>query len=160
MPFATRIAGTGSFLPPDILTNAQLEKMVDTNDEWILERTGIANRHIAAKDKATSDLAYEAALRAMEAAGIGPDKIDAIVVGTVTGDQLIPTVACMLQARLGCRSIMAMDVSAACSGFVYGACVADQFIRSGMYENILVIGAETLSRLVDYEDRQDRKSVV
>jgi 3-oxoacyl-[acyl-carrier-protein] synthase-3 len=154
MSYATRIAGTGCYLPPNVLTNEQLEKMVETTNEWILERTGIASRHIASPEQATSDLAYEAALRAMESAGIGPEKIDAILVGTVTGDQSMPTVACVLQARLGCRPVMALDISAACSGFVYGASIADQYIRSGMFENVLVVGAETLSRIVNYEDRQ------
>ncbi len=152
--YVSRIAGTGSFLPPRLLTNKQLEKIVETSDEWIVERTGISNRHIVDEDQATSDLAYEASLRAMKSAGITAEKIDAILVATVTSDQLMPSTACMLQARLGCRSIMALDISAACSGFVYGMSVADQFIRSGMYENILVIGAETLSRIVNYEDRQ------
>lgn len=153
MSYVSRIAGTGSYLPSQILSNQDLEQMVETNNEWILDRTGIANRHIAAKDQATSDLAYEAAVRAMASAGVTADKIDGILVATITPDQAMPSTACMLQARLGCKSIMAMDISAACSGFVYGACVADQFVRSGMLENVLVIGAECLSRIVNYEDR-------
>lgn len=153
MLYSTRIAGTGSFLPNRLLTNFDLEKMVETNDQWILERTGISSRHIADKDQATSDLAYEAAKQAMSAAGITAQQIDAILVATVTGDQLMPNTACMLQSRLGCRSIMSMDLSAACSGFIYGTAIADQFIRTGMYENVLVIGAECLSRIMNYEDR-------
>lgn len=153
MKYTSRIAGTGSYLPPNVLTNQQLERMVDTSNEWILERTGIANRHIANREQATSDLAYEAAVQAMSAAGVSADKLDAILVGTVTGDQLMPNTACMLQARLGCRSIMAMDLSAACSGFIYAASIADQYVRNGMFQNVLVVGAETLSRIMNYEDR-------
>ncbi|MGZ3723040.1 MAG: beta-ketoacyl-ACP synthase III [Bdellovibrionales bacterium] len=153
MSYLSRIAGTGSYLPVELLTNAQLETMVDTNNEWILDRTGIATRHIAAKDEATSDLAYNAAIKAMEAAGITATQLDAILVGTITPDQVMPNAACMLQARLGCRQIMAMDLSAACSGFIYGACIADQFIRTGKFEHVLVIGAEILSRIVSYKDR-------
>jgi 3-oxoacyl-[acyl-carrier-protein] synthase III len=153
MSYVSRISGTGSYLPTELLTNQQLEKMVDTNNEWILDRTGIVSRHIAAKEQATSDLAYEAAIKAMAAAGVRADQLDAILVGTVTADQLMPNVACMLQARLGCRQIMAMDLSAACSGFIYGSCIADQFVRSGKFEHVLVIGAEILSRIVNYEDR-------
>jgi len=151
--YLTRIAGTGSYLPSTLLTNLDLEKMVDTNNQWIVERTGIERRHIAAKHEATSDLAFQAATKAMEAAGITADQLDAILVGTVTPDQVMPNVACVLQARLGCRQIMAMDLSAACSGFLYGASIADQFIRTGMFKNVLVIGGETLSRVVNYEDR-------
>lgn len=154
MSYASRISGTGSYLPPGLLTNSQLEKTVDTSDEWILERTGIAHRHIADPSQATSDLAYEASLSALAAAQLTAQQIDAILVATVTFDQLMPSTACVLQARLGCRSIMAFDLSAACSGFVYGMSVADQFIKTGMYQNILVIGAETLSRIVNYQDRQ------
>jgi 3-oxoacyl-[acyl-carrier-protein] synthase-3 len=147
------ILGTGSFLPETLLTNNQLEKMVDTTDEWILERTGIANRHIAAPNQATSDLAYEACVRALKAAGVTAEQLDAILVATVTGDQLMPNTACMLQSRLGCRSIMSLDISAACSGFVYGVSIADQFIKTGMFKYVLVVGAETLSRIINYEDR-------
>jgi 3-oxoacyl-[acyl-carrier-protein] synthase-3 len=151
--YVSRIAGTGSYLPVELLTNQQLEKIVDTSDEWILERTGIANRHVAAKDQATCDLAYEAAVNAMAAAGVTAQDLDAILVGTITADQVMPNAACVLQARLGCRQIMAMDLSAACCGFIYGACIADQFLRTGKFKNILVIGAESLSRVVNYEDR-------
>ncbi len=154
MSFSSAILGTGSYLPEGLLTNQQLEQTVDTNDAWILERTGIASRHIAAPQQATSDLAYAAAFQALEAAQVSAQDLDAILVATVTGDQLMPSTACVLQSRLGCRSIMALDISAACSGFVYGLSIADQFIKSGMYKNVLVIGAETLSRIVNYEDRQ------
>ncbi len=154
MSFQSYISGTGSYLPERILTNADLEKMVETNDAWIFERTGIVSRHIAAPTEATSDMAYGASMQALTAAGITAKDLDAIIVGTITGDQIMPSVACLLQARLGCRSIMAFDLAAACSGFLYGASVADQFIKSGMFRHILVIGAETLSRIVDYTDRQ------
>jgi 3-oxoacyl-[acyl-carrier-protein] synthase-3 len=151
--FASTILGTGSYLPDRLLTNQQLEATVETTNEWILERTGIANRHIAEASQATSDLAYAASLKAIAAAGITPQDLDAILVATVTGDQLMPSTACMLQSKLGCRSIMSLDISAACSGFVYGLSIADQFIKNGMFKNVLVIGAETLSRIINYEDR-------
>lgn len=154
MSYFSYISGTGSFLPAPLLTNAQLEQSVETTNEWILERTGIASRHIAEPSQATSDLAFAAAVKALESARLTAGDLDAILVATVTGDQLMPSVACMLQTRLGCRSIMALDISAACSGFIYGTAVADQFVRSGMYKNILVVGAETLSRIVNYKDRQ------
>jgi 3-oxoacyl-[acyl-carrier-protein] synthase-3 len=152
--YASRIAGTGSYLPERCLSNKDLEKIVETSDEWILERTGIANRHIADSSQATSDLAYEAAQRAMKEAGLSGKDLDAILVATVTGDQCMPSTACLLQARLGCRSIMALDISAACSGFVYGLSIADNFVKTGMFKNVLVLGAETLSRIMNYEDRQ------
>lgn len=151
--FASTILGTGSYLPERLLTNQQLEATVETTNEWILERTGIANRHIAEPNQATSDLAYDASLRALKAAGITAQDLDAILVATVTGDQLMPNTACMLQSKLGCRSIMSLDISAACSGFVYGVSIADQFIKNGMFKYVLVIGAETLSRIINYEDR-------
>ena len=154
MSYSSYFSGTGSYLPETCLTNAQLEKTVDTTDAWILERTGIASRHIADPGQATSDLAYEACLRALATAELAATDVDAILVATVTGDQLMPSTACMLQTMLGCRSIMAMDLSAACSGFIYAVAVADQFVRSGMFRHILVVGAETLSRIVNYEDRQ------
>lgn len=154
MGYASRISGTGSFLPPGELSNLDLEKLTDTNNEWILERTGIASRHIADPNTATSDLALAAAEQALRAAGLTAQDLDAILVGTATPDHSLPSTACILQAKLGCRSIMALDISAACSGFIYGLSIADQFIRTGMYRNILVIGAETLSKIVNYKDRQ------
>ncbi len=154
MTHSSFIAGTGSYLPERRLTNADLEKMVETSDEWILERTGIEARHIASPEQATSDLAYHASVMALEAAGIKADQLDAILLATTTPDHVMPSTACLLQSRLGCHSIMALDISAACSGFVYGLSIADQFIKTGMYQNILVIGAETLSRIINYEDRQ------
>lgn len=152
--YRTRIAGTGSYLPSKLLTNADLEKLVDTNDEWIRERTGIERRHIAADDECTSDLALKATLRALEASGKTPQDLDLIIFCTVTGDQVMPSSACVLQDKLGCKTIPAFDLSAACSGFIYGLSVADQFIRSGMYKTILVVGAEIIHRFVNYKDRE------
>ncbi|HEY0333013.1 MAG TPA: beta-ketoacyl-ACP synthase III [Stenotrophomonas sp.] len=149
----SRIAGTGSYLPDKVLTNDDLTKIVETSDEWIRSRTGITERHIAADDQTTSDLAYFASLRAMEAAGISADDLDMIVVGTTTPDLIFPSTACLLQARLGANGCGAMDVNAACSGFVYALSVADKFIRCGDARNVLVVGAETLTRIVDWTDR-------
>jgi 3-oxoacyl-[acyl-carrier-protein] synthase III len=152
--FSTRIAGTGSYLPSKLLTNTDIEKMVDTNDQWIRERTGIERRHIAADDEVTTDLAYKAATRALEAAKMQASEIELIVFCTVTGDQVMPSSACVLQDKLGCKNIPAFDLSAACSGFIYGLSTADQFIRTGMYKTVLVIGAEVISRVVNYKDRE------
>jgi 3-oxoacyl-[acyl-carrier-protein] synthase-3 len=153
-PYFSKIAGTGSYLPEKILTNADLEKMVDTNDAWIAERTGIRERRMASDDQVTSDLAYIAATRALEMAKITATDLDMIIFATVTPDQIMPSAACMLQKKLGARQVMAFDISAACSGFIYGASIADQFIRSGMYKNVLVLGAEILHRVVSYKDRE------
>ena len=148
-----RIAGTGSYLPEKLLTNEDLAKQVDTSDEWIRSRTGIRERHIAAAGETTSDLGYHAAVRAMEAAGVDASQIDMIVVGTTTPDLIFPSTACLIQARLGANGCMAMDVNAACSGFVYALGVADKFIRSGDVKTALVIGAATLSRIIDWTER-------
>lgn len=149
----SRIAGTGSYLPEKVLTNDDLAAIVDTSDEWIRSRTGIEERHIAAEGQTTSDLAYEASLRALEAAGVDASQIDLIVVGTTTPDLIFPSTACLLQARLGALGCGALDVNAACSGFIYALSVADKFIRSGDCKNVLVVGAETLTRIVDWNDR-------
>ncbi|AWH24465.1 beta-ketoacyl-ACP synthase III [Stenotrophomonas sp. YAU14D1_LEIMI4_1] len=149
----SRIAGTGSYLPEKVLTNADLEKMVETSDEWIQTRTGIRERHIAAEGETTSDLGYKAALRALEAAGIDASQLDMIVVGTTTPDLIFPSTACLIQAKLGASGCPAFDVNAACSGFVFALSVADKFIRSGDARHVLVIGTETLTRIVDWEDR-------
>ncbi len=149
----SRIAGTGSYLPEKVLTNADLEKMVETSDEWIQTRTGIRERHIAAEGETTSDLGYQAALRALEAAGIDASQLDMIVVGTTTPDLIFPSTACLIQAKLGVAGCPAFDVNAACSGFVFALSVADKFIRSGDCRHVLVIGAETLTRIVDWNDR-------
>lgn len=148
-----RITGTGSYLPEKVLTNADLEKMVDTDDDWIVTRTGIRQRHIAADDEATSDLAFYAATEALDAAGVAAEEIDLIIVATTTPDYPFPSTAALLQARLGAVKAAAFDVQAVCTGFVYALATADQFIRSGMYRKILVVGAEVLSRLLDWNDR-------
>ncbi len=152
--FRSRVAGTGSYLPQKVLANADLEKMVDTNDQWIVERTGIERRHIAAEGEITSDLCFQAATRALADAGLSAKDLDLIIVGTVSGDQQMPSTACVLQAKLGAGNIMAFDLAAACSGFIYSLSIADQFIRTGVYKNVLVVGAEILSRFVNYQDRE------
>ena len=149
----SRIIGTGRYLPERVLTNADLEKMVDTTDEWIRTRTGIERRHIAADDQTTCDLAEGAVREAMSAAGIGPDDVDMLVVGTTTPDQIFPNVGCLLQKRLGIHGCAAFSVEAACTGFIYALGVADKFIRCGDVKTAVVVGAETLSRIVDWTDR-------
>ncbi len=149
----SRILGTGSYLPARALTNADLEKMVDTTDEWIFTRTGIRQRHIAAEGETTCDLAEQAAHRAIEAAGIETSAIDLIIIATTTPDRIFPSTACLLQERLGIHGCAAFDIQAVCTGFVYALGIADKFIRSGTTKYALVIGAETLSRIVDWSDR-------
>lgn len=151
-PFA-RIAGTGSYLPERILTNAEMESLVDTTDEWIRDRTGIRQRHIAAAGQTTGDLAFEAAKRALDAAGVKASDLDLIVLGTTTPDIIFPSTACLLQHRLGANGCAAFDVNAACSGFIYALGVANNFIRAGSAKTALVVGAETLSRMLDWSDR-------
>ena len=150
----SRIAGTGKYLPERILTNADLERMVDTTDEWIKSRTGIEHRHIAADNEFTSDLAYKAGLAALESAGMTPSDIDLVLVGTTTPDLIFPNVACLVQDKLGIKACPAFSVEAACSGFLYGLVVADQFLRLGQARRALVIGAETMSRIIDWTDRE------
>lgn len=151
-----RIIGTGSYLPEYILTNAELEKRVDTSDEWIVTRTGIRERHIAAENETTSDLATAAALKAIEAAGIEPNQIDLILVATTTPDFIFPSVACLVQQKLGIiNGCPAFDLQAVCSGFIFALTTADQFMRSGACKHVLVIGAETLSRITDWNDRSN-----
>ncbi|PTX61251.1 3-oxoacyl-[acyl-carrier-protein] synthase-3 [Melghirimyces profundicolus] len=147
------IIGTGAYLPEKVLTNADLEKMVDTNDEWIVSRTGIRERRIAAEDQASSDLATEAARRALEDAGVDPEELDLIIVATVTPDMLFPATACLVQDRLGAEKAATFDLSAACTGFLYGLASASQFIQSGMYRYALVVGVDCLSKITDYTDR-------
>lgn len=148
-----RITGTGSYLPERVLTNQELEEMVETSDEWIRERTGIVERHIAAEGETTCDLAEHAALHAMEAAGKDPCDIDLIVLATTTPDKIFPSTACMLQHRLGIHGCPAFDIQAVCTGFIYALGVAEKFIRSGSHRCALVIGAETFSRVIDWTDR-------
>ncbi|MNZ42954.1 3-oxoacyl-[acyl-carrier-protein] synthase 3 [compost metagenome] len=147
------IIGTGKYVPEKILTNSDLEKIVETNDEWIVSRTGIRERHIAAPHEATSDLAYEAALKALDSAGMKAEDLDLIIIATVTPDSAFPSTACILQDKLGAKGAAAFDLSAACSGFVYSLATAVGFIQNGMYNNALIIGADTLSRITDYTDR-------
>ena len=149
----SRIAGTGSFLPANVVTNADLAKMVDTSDEWVAARTGIRQRHLAAEGETTGDLAFGAAKAALEAAGVAANEIDLLIVGTTTPDLIFPSTACLLQHRLGANGCPAFDVNAACSGFIYALTVADKFIRSGSAKTALVVGAETLSRMIDWSDR-------
>ncbi len=149
----SRIAGTGSYLPKKILTNADLESMVDTTDEWIFTRTGIRERHIVADDEFTSDLALHAARNAIEAAGIATTEIDLIIVATTTPDKIFPSTAVILQHKLGMAGCPAFDIQAVCSGFVYALSTADNFIKSGAAKCALVIGAETFSRITDWTDR-------
>ena len=150
----SRIAGTGKYLPERIMTNADLEAMVETSDEWIRTRTGIEQRHIAADGETTSDMAYHASLAAIEAAGLEPKDIDIIVVGTCTPDRLFPNVGCLLQKRLGIGGGAAFSVEAACSGFMYALSISDQFIRAGTASRALVIGADKMSSIVDWSDRE------
>jgi 3-oxoacyl-[acyl-carrier-protein] synthase-3 len=149
----SRIEGTGRYLPERILTNAELEKKVDTTDEWIRTRTGVEQRHVAAEDEKTSDLCLAAAKNAMEAAGITADEIDLIVVGTTTPDLIFPNVATIVQERLGIHGCPAFSIEAACTGFIYALAVTDKFIRTGASKCALVIGAEVITKLVDWSDR-------
>jgi 3-oxoacyl-[acyl-carrier-protein] synthase-3 len=148
-----RIVGMGAYAPKRVLTNADLEKMVETTDEWIVQRTGIRQRHLADDDEATSDLAVRAAQQALERAGLVPEDIDLIVVGTTTPDMFFPTVGNLVQHRLGCRRAGSMDVLAACAGSIYSLAIGAKFIETGKYRRVLCIGAETLSRITDFTDR-------
>jgi len=147
------IASVGSYAPEKVLTNADLEKLVDTSNEWILTRTGICERRIAAKDECTSDLAAKAAAKALDRAGITPDKIDLIIVATVTPDMPFPSTACIVQRKIGAFRAAAFDIEAACSGFIYGLEIGQQFIMSRTYDTVLVIGAEKLSSIINWRDR-------
>jgi 3-oxoacyl-[acyl-carrier-protein] synthase-3 len=149
----SRIVGTGSYLPPTVVSNDELSKRLDTSDAWIQERTGIKQRHIADKSQTSSDLALEASRRALEAAGMKAEQVDLIVVATSTPDFVFPSSACLLQAKLGVKGCAAFDVQAVCSGFVYGLATADNFIRAGTHKCALVVGAEVFSRILDWNDR-------
>jgi len=148
-----RIAGTGSYLPDKVLSNDDLAKTIDTSDEWIRTRTGIRERRVAADGQTTSDLAFEAGRRALEAAGVTASEVQLLIVGTTTPDLIFPSTACLVQHKLGANGCMAFDVNAACSGFMYALAIADQFIRAGNVRTALVIGAETLTRMLDWTDR-------
>jgi len=148
-----RIAGTGGYLPEKVLTNHDLEKMVETTDQWIQERTGIKKRHVAEEGETTCDLAEKAARNAIDAAGIDASEIDLIIVATTTADQVFPSTACLLQDRLGIHGCPAFDVQAVCTGFIYAISVAEKFMRAGGVNNALVVGAETFSRIIDWTDR-------
>jgi 3-oxoacyl-[acyl-carrier-protein] synthase III len=149
----SRIAGTGGYLPEKVLTNKDLESIVETSDEWIVARTGIRERHIAAEGEFVSDLALHACRRALEAAGKSPDDVDLIVVATSTPDMVFPSSACILQSKLGVRRGAAFDLQAVCSGFVYALATADLYIRSGQHKCALVVGSEVFSRILDWKDR-------
>ena len=151
----SRITGTGSYLPAKIMTNADLERMVDTTDEWIFARTGIRERHIVADDEFTSDLALRASRQAIKAAGIKASEIDLIIVATTTPDRIFPSTACLMQDKLGISSCPAFDIQAVCSGFVYAVATADNFIKSGTAKCALVVGAEAMSRITDWTDRSN-----
>jgi len=149
----SRILGTGAYAPERVLTNHDLEKLVDTSDQWITERTGIKQRHIAREDETASDMAVVAARRALEMAGLTAADLDMIIVGTISGDLPMPACAVFVQQKLGAGPIPSFDVSAACAGFLYSMSIADQFIRSGLHKNILIVGVELLSRVIDWQDR-------
>jgi 3-oxoacyl-[acyl-carrier-protein] synthase-3 len=149
----SRVIGTGAYLPERRLTNAELERMVETTDQWIVDRTGIRERRLAADDEATSDLAAAAGRQALTAAGVPASELDLIIVATATPDMLFPATACLVQERLGAKQAFAFDLSAACTGFLYALAVADQYLRAGTHRTILVIGAEVLSRMIDWTDR-------
>ena len=153
MQIRSRIIGLGSYLPGRVLTNLELEGMVETSNEWILNRTGISERRIASEEEAASDLAYNASVAALKHAGIKKEDLDFIIVATVTPDMLFPSTACLVQYKLGIKNIFSFDISAACSGFIYALSVADQYIRSGIYRTGLVIGVDVFSKVVDWSDR-------
>ncbi len=147
------IVSTGRAVPEKILTNHDFEKMVDTTDEWIIERTGMKTRHIAEEGVVTSDLGAAACRRALEKANVLPEAVNVIIIATITPDMPFPSTACFIQDKIGAKNAAAFDISAACSGFIFGLIIADSLIRTGLYKNILVVGAETLSRMTDYSDR-------
>lgn len=147
------LRATGSYLPDRIITNAEMERLVDTSDEWIVQRTGIRERHVAAEDQSTSDLAIQAAKRALESSGLSPEDLDGVIVATTTPDRTFPAVAVMVQAALGMRVGLAFDVQAVCSGFVYALTLANNFIQLGQAKRVLVIGAEKMSSIINWEDR-------
>jgi 3-oxoacyl-[acyl-carrier-protein] synthase III len=152
-PMRVKISALGTYVPPRLLTNADLEKMVETTDQWIQERTGIRERHIVDKGMATSDLAVEAAKKALAERGLVPDDVEAIIVATVTPDMFFPSTACLVQHKLGAKNVWGFDLSAACSAFVYALQVGAQFIATGAHKKVMVIGADVMSSIIDYTDR-------
>lgn len=153
LPYSAVVAAVEVCLPTKIMTNADLEKLVDTTDEWIVSRTGIKERRVLAENESTSDIAVEAGRKAIEAAGLKPEQIGLVICATFTGDYIFPATACLIQDRLGLKQAAAFDLNAACSGFIYGITVAAQFVQTGFYEHVLMIGADANSRLVDWQDR-------
>ncbi len=153
MTRAVGILGVGHYVPEKIITNQDMEKMVETSDEWITERTGIKYRHVAAPEEATTDLAYNAAVIALADAGVAAEELDLVILATASSDYIFPSSACLVQARLGAKNAAAFDLAAGCSGFVYSLAVASQMVKSGLYNKILIIGAETLSRIMNWKDR-------
>ena len=151
--YYAKISGTGHYVPEKVLNNFDLEKIVDTNDEWIRTRTGMFERRVATPDQAASDLAYEASLKALESANLRAKDIDLIIVGTISGDHAFPSTACLVSKKLGIKNVPAFDVSAGCPGWIYASHVAQQFIENGTSKNVLVIGVEVLTKIVNYEDR-------
>lgn len=151
--YYAKISGTGHYVPEKVLNNFDLEKIVDTNDEWIRTRTGMFERRVATPDQAASDLAYEASLKALESANLRTKDIDLIIVGTISGDHAFPSTACLVSKKLGIKNVPAFDVSAGCPGWIYASHVAQQFIENGTSKNVLVIGVEVLTKIVNYEDR-------
>src|SRR5260221_4633368 len=150
---ATTIASLATYVPPRLLTNADLEKMVDTSDEWILQRTGIRERHVVDPGVGTSDLGKEAAIQAIARAGLTPDDIGVIIVGTVTPDMMFPSTACLIQDKIGAHHAWGFDLSAACSAFTYSLTTASQLVATGAHEHVLVVGADVMSSIIDYKDR-------
>ena len=153
MPINSQIVGTGSYVPQKVLTNHDLEKLVETSDQWIVERTGIRERRVAADGETTSDMAVAASRRALEMAGLRPEDLDLIIVGTISADMPLPSAAAFVQAKLGAKKAAAFDVAAACAGSLYGMSIADKFIAAGQTQRVLVVGVELLTRLVDWTDR-------
>jgi 3-oxoacyl-[acyl-carrier-protein] synthase-3 len=151
--YRTKIIATGSYVPERVLTNFELEKMVDTSDDWIRSRTGIKERRISAESEATSDLGAAAANEAIKKAGMKPEQIDLILVATITPDMFFPSTACFIQDKIGAKNSAGFDIVAACSGFIYGLSIADSYIRTGAFKNILLVGAETLTKVTDWKDR-------
>jgi 3-oxoacyl-[acyl-carrier-protein] synthase-3 len=153
VPYSAVVRAVASAVPEKVVTNADLEKLVDTTDDWIVSRTGIKERRVLAENQSTSDIACEAAQKAMEKAGVTPEQIGLVIVATFTPDYVFPATSCLVQDRLGCKNAAAFDLNAACSGFIYGLTVAAQFVQTGFYEHVLMIGADANSRLVDWQDR-------